>query len=90
MRPLLTPEGFAELLAISVKTVHRMIKRREIAVVYMGKKCIRITQSEAERYMSSNTIPASAVLTTPVTRPPMRRRRATRPGAVTPAAPGTP
>ena len=54
-RPLLTVEEAADWLAISKPTLWRIIRRREIPVVRIGQRAVRIRFADLEEYVDRNT-----------------------------------
>lgn len=54
---LLTLREAAELLNLSVRSLHRMITRRELAVIRLGhgRGVLRVTQAELERVIAAGT-----------------------------------
>ncbi|WP_311519596.1 helix-turn-helix domain-containing protein [uncultured Actinomyces sp.] len=49
-----TVKQAAECLQVSIKTIRRLINAGEINAVRIGR-CVRITQSELERFMGGET-----------------------------------
>jgi excisionase family DNA binding protein len=55
---LLTSQAFAEKLGIKISTVRSWLLARRIAKVRVGRRAIRIPESEVERIIHEGFVPA--------------------------------
>jgi predicted DNA-binding transcriptional regulator AlpA len=55
---LLSAPEFAKRIGMSEVWVRKAIGRRTLTVIKVGKRAVRIPESEAERIMRTNVIPA--------------------------------
>lgn len=51
----LTYKEFAELAGLSLPTVHRLAKRKELKTVKIGPRLVRIPSAEVERILTGGT-----------------------------------
>lgn len=53
--PLMTYQQVAEYFGITVRAVRRLVARKELAVVRMGHRTVRIRPSDAEKALGRMT-----------------------------------
>jgi excisionase family DNA binding protein len=53
MLPLLDPNDVAEILGISTKTVHRLVRERKLGCVQVTRRVRRFTAQQVRKYVAS-------------------------------------
>lgn len=55
---LLTKKAASKLASFSLRHLENVIKRQEIAVVRLGRRCVRIRPEDLQAYIDSKLVPA--------------------------------
>jgi excisionase family DNA binding protein len=54
---LLTPQEVAEILGLKASTVYELCRTRRLGHVRLGRRALRITQEQLDRFVSDSAVP---------------------------------
>ncbi|MFC1836854.1 helix-turn-helix domain-containing protein [Thermodesulfobacteriota bacterium] len=80
---LLKPRDIAQMLGVSVQTVHKLCRKGMLEYIQIDSKNRRFTHDAVERYLEAKTCPARHPSVTVTTRKPKSQGPRTRPSKTT-------